>query len=131
MTITEDLEREQNAAEGSPTAPLDTQPAQQFLHQERVSPQWTLTVLAAEGGTIPSVEMEATHRNGRSESFSVSLWPTGWRILRHGLTIPNAVRKAAIRIAANGTDLGPPRAQTTNGSEPRPELSVHPRKMTA
>ena len=77
------------------------------LYKKRVSREWTLVVISSEGGLIPNVEMKATRRDGHGEVFDVSLWPTGWRILRVGLTIPKQVRKAAVRIAAEGTGLAP------------------------
>lgn len=65
---------------------------------------WVLEVVSAEGGVVPTVRMKAT-RGDHVEHFDVGLWPAGWRILRLGLTIPPTVRRAAIRIAAEGTGL--------------------------
>lgn len=65
---------------------------------------WTLEVVSAEGGVVPTVNMKATCGE-RVEYFAVGHWPAGWRILRLGLTIPQKVRQAAIRIAADGTGL--------------------------
>lgn len=74
----------------------------------RINTQWTIAVNieGAEGGLVPNVPMAAIHRSGHTEHFDVSLWPSGWRILRLGLTIPASVRRAAVRIAAEGTQLG-------------------------
>lgn len=90
----------------------------QALSQHRISTQWTLEVLSAQGGIVPTVNMQAIHRGGSTEHFDVGLWPSGWRILRLGLTAPKAVRNAAIRIAAEGTGLPPvPKRSKTAGKE--------------
>lgn len=86
-----------------------TKPATKLAAFYPVNSTWKIAVdvEGATDGLVPNVPMAAIHKDGHVEHFNVQLWFHGrWSIGRLGLTIPAGVRRAACRIAADGTGLG-------------------------